>query len=53
MIWSDTIDIGSIVVAQAVVPGLETLNNLIFNRPILPLGRLRSASSIDFLLKRK
>ncbi|SQH29032.1 Transposase IS116/IS110/IS902 family [Arcanobacterium haemolyticum] len=53
MIWSDTIDIGSIIVAQAVVPGLETLNNLIFNRPILPLGRLRSASSIDFLLKRK
>lgn len=51
LVWSDTVDLGSIVVAQALVPGLETLNNLIFNRPILPLGRLRSAANVDFLLE--
>ena len=51
LVWSDTVYLGSIVVAQALVPGLETLNNLIFNRPILPLGRLRSAANVDFLLE--
>lgn len=50
-IWRDDIETGSIVVAHVVVPGLETLNNLIFNQPILPTGRLRTEKNIDYLLE--
>ncbi len=50
-IWRDDIAAGSVVVSHVVVLGLETLNNLIFNQPILLLGRLRNEENIRFLLE--
>lgn len=49
VIWQYDTGLGSIVVVQAIIPGLEVIDNLVFNRPILPLGRMRSAENIRFL----
>lgn len=52
-LWSNMTYKGHIWVVQVVIPGFETINNLIFNNPMIPLGRLRSPENIKYLMKRK
>lgn len=48
-VWRTYVGRQQIVVTQSLVPGLESLNNLVFGRPILPTGRLLSHENIEFL----
>lgn len=41
-----------IVITQTLVPGLESLSNLVFGRRILPTGRLLTREVVDFLKQR-
>ncbi|MGO4454923.1 YcaO-like family protein [Arthrobacter sp. RAF14] len=51
VIWTD--ESSGISVVQVVIPGFEGLNNLIFCRPIVTSGRLRTRASLSHLLAGK
>lgn len=50
-LWFESIFKGSIWVVHVVIPGFETINNLVFNNPMLPLGRLCTPENIVYLME--
>ena len=50
LLWCYRIDLRAVYVVQVVVPGLERLSSLVFGRPLVPAGRLKTRANVDFLL---
>ena len=50
VLWEDTGEGHRICVTQALVPGLEYFSNIVYCRPMVPVGRCRSREVTDFLL---
>lgn len=48
-IWNQAVDAAELYVVQIIVPGLEGFANILFGRPMLPLGRLRKPEYTSFL----